>query len=198
MRAAYSASTRASMGSRLLRSNSACAKFFTARGLATMTSKRVSACRNSQNQLTQRRVSIVYSVNRAAGSASYTWASAARLAAFCRHSLVTFCEDKAGDRAMEGRDVRRPDDQPATKAEGTAAVKSPSDFGSSPAPDAFPSGSSPTLFELASDAPTIAEGTSAGSAGTSHPPDLNNPTLLRPGTVLGRRYEILQLLGQGG
>jgi|CZKY01.1.fsa_nt_gi serine/threonine protein kinase/tetratricopeptide (TPR) repeat protein len=99
---------------------------------------------------------------------------------------------------MEGRDVRRPDDQPATKAEGTAAVKSPSDFGSSPAPDAFPSGSSPTLFELASDAPTIAEGTSAGSAGTSHPPDLNNPTLLRPGTVLGRRYEILQLLGQGG
>ena len=99
---------------------------------------------------------------------------------------------------MEGRDVRRPDDQPATKAEGTAAVKSPSDFGSSPAPDAFPSGSSPTLFELASDAPTIAEGTSAGSAGTSHPPDLNNPTLLRPGTVLGRRYEILQLLGEGG
>jgi len=99
---------------------------------------------------------------------------------------------------MEGRDVRRSDDQPATKAEGTAAVKSPSDFGSSPAPDTFPSGSSPTLFELGSDAPTIVEGTSAGSAGTSHPSDLNNPTLLRPGTVLGRRYEILQLLGEGG
>jgi tetratricopeptide (TPR) repeat protein/predicted Ser/Thr protein kinase/transposase len=98
---------------------------------------------------------------------------------------------------MEGRDVRRPDDQP-TKAEGTAAVKSPSDFGSSPAPDTFPSGSSPTLLEPASDAPTIAEGTSAGSAKTSHSPDLNNPTLLRPGTILGRRYEILQVLGEGG
>jgi eukaryotic-like serine/threonine-protein kinase len=98
---------------------------------------------------------------------------------------------------MEGRDVRRPDDQP-TKAEGTAAIKSPSDFGSSPAPDTFPSGSSPTLLEPASDAPTIAEGTPAGSAKTSHPPDLNNPTLLRPGTILGRRYEILQLLGEGG
>ena len=98
---------------------------------------------------------------------------------------------------MEGRDVRRPDDQP-TKAEGTAAVKSPSDFGSSPAPDTFPSGSSPTLLEPASDAPTIAEGTSAGSAKTSHSPDLNNPTLLRSGTILGRRYEILQVLGEGG
>ena len=44
----------------------------------------------------------------------------------------------------------------------------------------------------------MAEGTSAGSAETSHAPDLSNPTLLRPGTVLGRRYEILQLLGEGG
>ena len=96
---------------------------------------------------------------------------------------------------MEGRDLRRPDDQPS-QAEGIAAVKSPSDFGSSPAPDTFPSESSPTLFEPVSDAPTIAEGTY--SAGTSPPSDLNNQILLRPGTVLGRRYEILQLLGEGG
>ncbi len=98
---------------------------------------------------------------------------------------------------MEGRDVRRPDDQPANQAEGTAAVKSPSDFGSTPPPDTFSSGSSPTLFDP-SDAPTLAEGTSPPRAGTSRPSDLSNPTLLRPGTVLGRRYEILQLLGEGG
>src|SRR5713226_2081551 len=98
---------------------------------------------------------------------------------------------------MEGRDVRRPDDQPANQAEGTAAVKSPSDFGSTPPPDTFSSGSSPTLFDP-SDAPTLAEGTSPPRAATSRPSDSNNPTLLQPGTVLGRRYEILQLLGEGG
>jgi serine/threonine protein kinase/tetratricopeptide (TPR) repeat protein len=99
---------------------------------------------------------------------------------------------------MERRHVRRSDDEPATKAEGTAAVKSPSESGSSPASDSLPSDSSPTLFEPISDAPTIAEGTFAASAGTSHPSDLNNQTLLRPGTVLGRRYEIQQILGEGG
>ena len=99
---------------------------------------------------------------------------------------------------MERRHVRRPDDEPATKAEGTAAVKSPSESGSSPSSDSLPSDSSPTLFGPISDAPTIAEGTFAGSAGTSHPSDLNNQILLRPGTVLGRRYEIQQILGEGG
>jgi len=94
--------------------------------------------------------------------------------------------------------VRRPDDEPTTKAEGTAAVKSPSESGSSPASDSLPSDSSPTLFEPISDAPTIAEGTFAARAGTSHPSDLNSQTLLRPGTVLGRRYEIQQILGEGG
>jgi len=99
---------------------------------------------------------------------------------------------------MERRHVRRPDDEPATKAEGTAAVKSPSESGSSPASDSLPSESSPTRFELSSDAPTIVEGTFPASAGTSHPSDSNSQTLLRPGTVLGRRYEILQILGEGG
>jgi eukaryotic-like serine/threonine-protein kinase len=99
---------------------------------------------------------------------------------------------------MERRHVRRPDDEAATKAEGTAAVKSPSDVGSSPASDSLPADSSPTLFEPSSDAPTIVEGTFPASAGTSRPSDLNSQTLLRPGTVLGRRYEILQILGEGG
>src|SRR6266566_4769595 len=99
---------------------------------------------------------------------------------------------------MERRHVRRPDDEQATKAEGTAAVKSPSDVGSSPASDSLPSESSPTRFELTSDAPTMAEGTFTGNAGMSHPSDLNSQTLLRPGTVLGLRYEILQILGEGG
>jgi tetratricopeptide (TPR) repeat protein/predicted Ser/Thr protein kinase len=99
---------------------------------------------------------------------------------------------------MERRHGRRPDDEPATKAEGAAAVKSPSESGSSPASDSLPSDSSPTLFEPISDAPTIAEGTSASRAGTSHASDLNSQTLLRPGTVLGRRYEIQQILGEGG
>jgi hypothetical protein len=44
----------------------------------------------SQNQLTQRRAGIVYSVNRAAGSASYTWAGAARLARFLSTSPSFF------------------------------------------------------------------------------------------------------------
>ncbi len=99
---------------------------------------------------------------------------------------------------MERRHVRRPDDEQATKAEGTAAVKSPSDVGSSPASDSLPSDSSPTLFEPISDAPTMAEGTFPASAGMSHPSDSDSQTLLRPGTVLGRRYEILQILGEGG
>ena len=98
---------------------------------------------------------------------------------------------------MEGRDVRRPDDQPTT-AEGTAAVKSPSDFGSTPAPDTFPSGSSPTLLDLGPDAPTIAEGTSPASLRTIRAADLSNQTILREGAILGRRYEIMQLLGEGG
>jgi len=99
---------------------------------------------------------------------------------------------------MERRHVGRPEDPPAAKAEGGAAVKSPSESGTSPLSDALPSESSPTLFEISSDAPTIAEGTFAPSAGTSRPSDSNSQTLLRPGTVLGRRYEILQILGEGG
>jgi eukaryotic-like serine/threonine-protein kinase len=101
---------------------------------------------------------------------------------------------------MEGRDARRPDnsdDQP-TLAEGIAAVKSPSDTGSSSAPLTPSSGSSPTLFADPSDAPTIAEGGGSSSSARTSYPGLGDPDLLQPGTLLGQRYEILQLLGKGG
>jgi eukaryotic-like serine/threonine-protein kinase len=99
---------------------------------------------------------------------------------------------------MEGRYLRRPDDRPPTGTDGTAALKFPSDSGSSPVPNTFSSGSLPTLVDLGSDAPTIVEGTSAAGLRVIHPADLNNQTFLRVGAILGRRYEILQLLGEGG
>jgi hypothetical protein len=97
---------------------------------------------------------------------------------------------------MKGRDVRPPDDQPTTW-EGAAAVKSPSDSGSSQTPEASPS-DSPTIFQLPSDAPTIAPEAPRINAPASQFSDSGGLTLLRPGYVLGRRYEIVQLLGQGG
>ena len=97
---------------------------------------------------------------------------------------------------MEEGYLRRRNDGP--KVEGTAALKFPSDSGSSPAPGTYPSGLAPTLVDLGSDAPTIAEGTSAASGRISHSSRSSHQILLRPGAVLGRRYEILQLLGEGG
>jgi len=98
---------------------------------------------------------------------------------------------------MKGRDVRPPDDQ-TTTWEGAAAVKSPSDSGSSQTPAALPSDLAPTIFGLPSDAPTIAPEAPRINAPASQYSDSSGLTLLRPGYVLGRRYEIVQLLGQGG
>ncbi|MDQ1387442.1 MAG: eukaryotic-like serine/threonine-protein kinase [Acidobacteriaceae bacterium] len=101
---------------------------------------------------------------------------------------------------MEGRYLHRPDDRPPTRTDGTAALKFPSDSGSPPpvVADTFSSGSLPTLVDLGSDAPTVVEGTAAAGLRIIHPADLNNQTFLRTGAILGRRYEILQLLGEGG
>jgi serine/threonine protein kinase/tetratricopeptide (TPR) repeat protein len=96
---------------------------------------------------------------------------------------------------MEERYLRRPDDRP--KAEGTAAIKFASDVGSSPPPDTSLA-SAPTLFEVVLDSPTLAEVTSAAGGRPGYSPELNRPPILQPGAVLGRRYEILQLLGEGG
>ena len=59
---------------------------------------------------------------------------------------------------------------------------------------------SPTLVDLGPDAPTMVGGTSwpAPRALTAAPRPQNNPSMLQPGAVLGQRYEILQILGEGG
>ena len=112
---------------------------------------------------------------------------------------------------MERRDPRRPDEQ-ATVAEGTAAVKSSSDPDSSPPSDRYSSASSPTVVDPGSDAPTVVDvgsdaptalygaspPTVAGSRAPSGAWGGGDQPILHPGTILGRRYEILQLLGQGG
>jgi tetratricopeptide (TPR) repeat protein/predicted Ser/Thr protein kinase len=106
---------------------------------------------------------------------------------------------------MEEHHPRRPNDRP--KAEGTAALKFASDSGSSAAPDTslgsaptLVGGSldTPTLVEGSLDTPTLAEGSSAAGGRPGYSSELNREPVLRPGAVLGHRYEILQLLGEGG
>jgi tetratricopeptide (TPR) repeat protein/predicted Ser/Thr protein kinase len=96
---------------------------------------------------------------------------------------------------MEEHHLRRPNDRP--KAESAAALKLASDSDSSAAPDP-PLGLAPTLVEVSLDTPTVAEGTSAAGGRPGYSSELNREPVLRPGAVLGRRYEILQLLGEGG
>jgi len=113
---------------------------------------------------------------------------------------------------MEGRDVRRPVDDLATVADGAAAVRAPSDPGSSDpdpsgsgSPSSYP-GPSPSSSDFAtiplesgSDAPTIAQpGALPSSPRKSSAFGSSSQFLLLPGAVLGQRYEILQVLGQGG
>jgi eukaryotic-like serine/threonine-protein kinase len=95
---------------------------------------------------------------------------------------------------MERGPIRGPDDPLAIGAEGTAAVRSPSESGASPAANDDLSGSAPTALELGSD------GLLANPAPISRLRQVvtDGSALLRPGTLLGHRYEILELLGQGG
>ena len=93
---------------------------------------------------------------------------------------------------MAQPDRRRADDDQPTLAGGTAAVRNP---GESSSTDARPPSDSPTIIEgpgFTSPPPrvtptrrTIHDGSDAGP-------------ILQPGSILGQRYEILQLLGQGG
>jgi eukaryotic-like serine/threonine-protein kinase len=112
---------------------------------------------------------------------------------------------------MEGRDVRRPVDDLATIADGAAAVRAPSDPGSvgsgssaSGSPSSYPGPSPSSEFatiplESGSDAPTIAHpGALPSSPRKSSAFGSSSQFLLLPGAVLGQRYEIQQVLGQGG
>ena len=102
---------------------------------------------------------------------------------------------------MGGRDSPRPDDDLATMADGVAAVRAPSDPGVS---SSHPSDSDLEISKIESgpDSPTLIDGlptpplkrvSPAGSGFSSQ-----SSSLLPPGAVLGQRYVILQILGQGG
>jgi len=73
-------------------------------------------------------------------------------------------------------------------------AKVPGAAGSEPA-------DSPTLVDMGPDAPTLIGGTPWPATPTPAPRvqrPASNPSMLQPGAVLGQRYEILQILGEGG
>jgi eukaryotic-like serine/threonine-protein kinase len=67
-------------------------------------------------------------------------------------------------------------------------------------PGSDPSDSPTMVDNLGPDSPTMIEGTPL--PGKPAPPRIqrpqNNPSMLQPGAILGQRYEILQILGEGG
>jgi serine/threonine protein kinase/tetratricopeptide (TPR) repeat protein len=102
---------------------------------------------------------------------------------------------------MGGRDSPRPDDDLATMADGVAAVRAPSDPGVSSSHPSDSDLETPKI-ESGPDSPTLIDGlpapplkrvSPAGSGFSSQ-----SSSLLSPGAVLGQRYVILQVLGQGG
>lgn len=84
----------------------------------------------------------------------------------------------------------------------TAAVRSPSDAGSSSS-NALPDHDSPTLVDYSPDAPTMIGGTPLPSAPAREDAkpisvDPSDPATLPEGMLLAQRYKIVQILGQGG
>src|SRR5215472_15379500 len=86
------------------------------------------------------------------------------------------------------------------EAKGNAATRTVSD--SAPSSGLPHSSDSPTLIDIpsqsASDSPTMVEGTPVISARPSSSEFQHTQVVLQPGTVLAQRYEILQMLGEGG
>src|SRR5215472_16692549 len=122
---------------------------------------------------------------------------------FCLPPFLCVCRPKHTFMAEKGSSFSRGE---GPEAKGNAATRTVSD---SAPPSGVPSSSdSPTLVDIpsqsASDSPTMVEGISAVSA---HPPSSARPpssefqptqVVLQPGTLLAQRYEILQMLGEGG
>jgi eukaryotic-like serine/threonine-protein kinase len=107
-------------------------------------------------------------------------------------------------------DKRRfhPQDDSPTYVGGKSAVRSPGSGSSdlpppsasnnapSPSVDATSGSDLPTLVDYGSDSPTMAG--SLNPAPIRTPAPSSQQTMLQPGAVLAQRYEILQVLGEGG
>ncbi|HEX4488755.1 MAG TPA: tetratricopeptide repeat protein [Terriglobales bacterium] len=108
------------------------------------------------------------------------------------HSPVIAAPKGMASSSMDNKGRNHPDDDFPTLVGGTAAVSSgSSSSGSLTPPD------SPTIFDAGptSDAPTMHEGTPAPGSGGEFPSDEN---FFKNGMVLAGRYEILDILGEGG
>src|SRR5450755_665792 len=91
---------------------------------------------------------------------------------------------------MKDETPRRPADDYPTLVDGSAALSSTTP---SPAP---PSSDSPTIVDLGSDAPTMIEGATPARVGSGQGFHGSQPIML--GRVLAQRYQIMQVLGEGG
>src|SRR6266568_819381 len=101
---------------------------------------------------------------------------------------------------MGGRETGRRGDDMATAAEGIAAVRAPSDPSSHPPSSSSSQDSQMTQAVFGPDSPTMVEGAplSPPMRSSAFRSGFGGQSLLTPGAVLGQRYVILQILGQGG
>src|SRR5438552_10417909 len=88
---------------------------------------------------------------------------------------------------------RADDDQPTLA--GTAAVRTPGESSSS---DAGAPSDAPTIVDLGKDSDSSGSDRRAATFRKTPAGALDGTPMLQPQSVLGQRYEILELLGQGG
>jgi len=98
--------------------------------------------------------------------------------------------------------IDRPGQTPSDSSDSPTMLNIPSGFGSDPS-------DSPTMVggsaDFGPDSPTLVGGTPTPAGGSPTPArpaprvqKFQSPSTLQPGTVLGQRYEVLQILGEGG